>query len=234
MRATNGRFVSGMYQYDHQLLSKLEASARGAGRIQVKVVPIAHGLEDIIGVSTGYRSPGLHASEIYNDLYQDLEPKRYKRGTTPNPLYLEMGLMLEHILEEALVRRLSNLERPSEFMTKEGIAYSPDGLEFCPDGSIVLLEYKCTTMSSKDMPHEPGNGFPPKFDKYMTQMKFYARNLGTTKARLYVFFVVGNYAPPVPELLVWDLEFTQQELEECHRMMINHARSKPYLRERLK
>ena len=34
-------------------------------------------------VSDLVRSPGLHASDIYSDLYKYLEPKRYDHGDDP-------------------------------------------------------------------------------------------------------------------------------------------------------
>ena len=195
----------------------------------MKIVPVAHGLEDIIGVSTGYRSPGLHMSQIYGDLYQDLEPKRYKRGVPMDMLRVEAGLALETVLEKGLRDRWC-AERPGEFVTDEGIAYTPDMIIF--NGSIKLGEIKLTWMSSKDVPREPANNFPPKFNKYVTQMAAYCYHLDLNEARLLTYFVNGT--GPGPEMLAWNIEFTKRELEENWRMQLNHARSKPYLRERLK
>lgn len=190
------------------------------------ITPVKHGLEGVVGVSTGYRSPGLHMSTIYNDLYQDLEPKRFTRGTAPDPLRLEAGLAFEDMLEEGLKRRLAG-ERPGEFTTAEGIIYSPDLIIF--NGETRLGEIKLTWMSSKEVPREAANGFPPKFDKYFTQMKAYCFHLELAHARLLAFFVNGNYHPPKPELLAWDIEFTKRELEENWTMLRNHARSKGML-----
>jgi hypothetical protein len=196
----------------------------------VIITPVAHGLEDLLGKSTAYRSPGLHMSEIYNDLYQDLEPKRYVRGSAPDPLRLEAGLAFEEILEEGLKKRLAG-ERPGEFTTEEGIIFSPDLIIF--NSEIRLGEIKLTWLSTKEVPREQSNSFPPKFDKYFTQMRAYCYHLKLDYARLLAFFVNGNYRPPKPELLAWDIEFTARELRENWQMLLNHARSKPYLRERL-
>lgn len=130
----------------------------------MKIVPVKHGLEDIIGVSTAPRTVGLHMSEIYNDLYQDLEPKRYIKGSKPDVLRMEAGLAFEDMLEEGLKRRLAGSERPGEFTTEEGILYTPDLIIF--NGETRLGEIKLTWMSSKEVPRELANGFPPKFDKY--------------------------------------------------------------------
>lgn len=192
------------------------------------ITPVAHGLDDVLGVSTGYRSPGLHMSAIYNDLFQDLEPKRFTRGTKPDPLRLEAGLMFEDLLEEGLKKRLGGGDRVGEFTTEEGIIYSPDLIIF--DAQRQRLgEIKLTWMSSKEVPREAATRFPPKFDKYIVQMKAYSYHLDLDCARLLAFFVNGNYAPPKPELLAWDIEFTRRELKENWQMLLNHARSKKML-----
>lgn len=182
-----------------------------------------------MGVSNGPRSPGLHMSSIYDDLYQDLEPKRYIKGSKPDVLRMEAGLAFEDLLEEGIKRRLC-ADRPGEFTTEEGIIFTPDLIIF--DGASAggrLGEIKLTWMSSKEVPRETANGFPPKFDKYFTQMKAYCYHLELGTARLLAFFVNGDYRPPKPELLAWDIEFTSRELEENWRMLVNHARHKRML-----
>lgn len=189
------------------------------------ITPVKHGLEEILGKSWTPRTPGLHMSEIYNDLFQRIEPKRYKKGGPPDPLRLEAGLALEEMLEEGLKRRLVG-ERPGEFTTEEGIIFTPDLLIF--NGSTRLGEIKLTWMWSKDVPREPGNAFPPKFDKYLCQIKSYCHKLETNEARLIAFFVNGK-GDSVPELLAWDITFTARELHENWAMLMNHARSRRML-----
>ena len=194
----------------------------------MRIVPCEHGLEDI-GKSKGHRSAGLHMSAIYNDLFQDLEPKRFIRGSEPDPLRLEAGLAFEDMLEEGLKTRLQ-ADRPGEFTSPEGIIFSPDLLIF--NGSTRLGEIKLTWLSSRAVPREPANGFPPKFDKYFVQMKSYCHCLETAHARLIAFFINGSYDKArglAPELLAWDIEFSKRELAENWAMMLSHARSKGML-----
>lgn len=165
-------------------------------------------------------------SDIYNDLYQDLEPQRYIRGQTPDLLRFEAGFALEEMLEAGLKKRLTG-ERPGEFTTDEGIVYSPDLVIF--NGSTRLGEIKLTWMSSREIPRVEANGFPPKFDKWFTQMKAYCYHLRTINARLLAFFVNGDYKPPKPELLAWDIEFTQRELDDNWCMLLGHAKHKRLL-----
>jgi hypothetical protein len=188
-------------------------------------MPITHGLDEIVGISLGERSPGLHASDIYGDLAQDLEPKRFTGGA-PDPLRLELGLALESVLEKGLRDRWA-AERPKSLVV--------DSVHFSPDLIIQepvqrLGEIKLTWMSSRDVPREAATSFPPKFRKYFWQMMFYCYGLGISEARLLAYFVNGTGRSP--ELLAWDISFTAQELRENYQMLMNHLHSKPYLLEK--
>ena len=196
----------------------------------MKITPVDHGLQNLVGKSMGPRSKGLHMSDIYGSLFQELEPKRYAhKADSPLPLLrFEAGLALESILEEGLKRRL--VERPGEFTTPEGIIFSPDLILF--NGTTRVGEMKLTWLSSREVPREPSNGFPPKFDKYFVQMKAYCRCLETADARLIAFFINGDYdrkRNAGPELLAWDITFSKRELEENWAMLISHAKSKGML-----
>lgn len=219
----------------------------------MKVYPIAHGLDGLLGVSKGNRSPGLHASTIYNALYQALEPKRYTKDTPFDKTRMDMGLTIEDMIEDGWAARHQS-ERPGEFMTEEGIAFSPDGITFEDDGRVLLTELKVTWMSCKGCPitkeqseatmaHLGGKElrlpvtwdgvspatFDPKLDKYFFQMKFYTRNLGLEWSRLIVLFINADYAPPRPVVLAWDLHYGQRELDDCHAAAINFAKSEGML-----
>ena len=90
----------------------------------VIITAINHGLD--LAHSYGHRSPGVHMSEIYGDLYAQLEPDRYgkKPGDTTVPMERwGVGMALEEMLEEGLQRRAFNtvtteqVIRPGEFET---------------------------------------------------------------------------------------------------------------------
>lgn len=207
----------------------------------MRVTPIEHGLEGVVGQNgAGFeRTEGLHMSDIYGSLYKELEPERFDSGEPMDRNRLELGLSLEVMLEEGLRRRLTaESGRPGEFVEPDhGIIYSPDLIIF--NGHTRLGEIKLTWMSSREVPREPNGSFPPKFDKYFTQMKLYCRCLETPYARLLAFFVNGDYSfrkskdrtvPAAPELLAWDIEFTKRELEEEWRMCMNHAKMRGLIR----
>ena len=191
---------------------------------------------DLLGMVAPHRSPGLHMSEIYNDYYKRADPKRY-RGGPLDMVRMAAGTVLESVFEQALAIGM-NGERPGEFVTKEGIFYSPDIIAF--EGKITVLgEIKATWMSAKEVPVSPSQSkktgvpsnwdgsslasFPKQFDKYFTQMKCYCYHLRTPYARLLVYFVNGNWKPPAPVFLAWNFVFTAMELTEEWSAMRNHA-----------
>lgn len=187
------------------------------------ITPCPHGLEDIVGISPGGRThEKLHMSDIYGRYYEIVKPRKPNKFIEEaKPLYMEAGLAFEQMLEEAFKTRLSG-ERPGELVTEEGIVYSPDLILF--EDVTRLGEIKVSWMSSKEVPREEANSFPPKFEKYFTQMMSYCRALETPYARLIAFFVNADYRPPRPELLAWNITFTKRELDENWRHMLNVAR----------
>jgi hypothetical protein len=182
----------------------------------VRVTSLSHNLDLLAGSGEG-RSTGIHASDIYTSLYQQLEPTRYVKGSKPDDLRMAMGLAWEQYLEALLVRNGVKVFRPGELLTDEGVAYSPDGL--LENRITRLIEYKCTWMSSReDITH-------PKFGKWITQVQFYLHALQLRHARFYVLYVNGDYTRGAggPVLKMWDIEFADQELQETHQMLMNHA-----------
>ena len=177
-------------------------------------------------------------SDIYNSYYQDAEPDRFIKGSTPDSLRLELGLSLEQMLEQALRERLTvDSGRPGEFIEPEhGIIFSPDLIIF--NHVMRVGEIKLTWMSSREVPREEcvSNAFPQKFNKYISQMVLYCRCLETPYSSRLAFFVNGDYsfmrkggrksAPAGPELLAWDFEFTRREMDEEWDTMMAHGLQK--------
>jgi hypothetical protein len=201
----------------------------------VRITPVLdHGIQFGLNKPGYERGKGVHMSQLYNAMYAVLEPKRFDKSTPMDKLKLEAGLAFEEALEEIIRERLlsqfgSGTARPDELVEPEyGIIYSPDLFIF---NGVPLRdgEIKLTWMSSGDVPREPCvDGFPPKFDKWFTQMKLYCRCLETPYARLMGFFINGtynHYRGGDPEFLVWDIEFTPRELKEEWSTVIGFSKS---------
>jgi hypothetical protein len=209
-----------------------------------------------LGDSGSVRAEGLHASDIYNSFYADLDPKKYLFSGPINPLLVEMGLIFERMLEEGLIRRLvtsgaldhmPDVARPGEFTFTDTYKGHPVVIHYNPDlfilnGVLRVAEIKSTwkwSMVSHEEIAKAQAGCEkarekisamirdPKFDKYLTQLKFYLYMLGELLGRIYIFFVVANGRPPFPsQMLGWDLDFTARELRENYEMLMNFAISK--------
>lgn len=177
-----------------------------------------------IGNSTGPRTRGegvVHVSDIYKILMQRLQPKRFNNDKPMDMQRVQVGLLFESMLEEALARRFA-LHRPGEIVSDEGVYMSPDGV------NITLVsgeEYKATYMSSRAGITD-ADGMPlDKFYHWFVQMKAYAKWLGVTKFMLRVLFLCGDYTQPYgPQFKSWEIEFTDEEIEENWTMLMNVAR----------
>lgn len=166
------------------------------------------------------RSPGLHLSDILGPMAQDIAPKRYSTSTPMNWNKVETGFAFERALETAFQARRVDIFRPPE-VEKDGILMSPDGIN--PDGWI-LEEFKATWMSDFDAPEHP------KFFKWLWQIKSYCFAIDTNRATLRALFVNGSYREGYnPDYHVWDIEFTDRELQENWQMVLANGRAKGLL-----
>lgn len=186
---------------------------------------------DIDAAAPAPRTAGLHASEIYGSLFQELEPERYPEGSKPHTVITAIGLAWEQWLERTLIAMGELVERPGELLSPEGVIYSPDLLVV--NGKDRIGEIKTTCMSAKD-------GIEgPKFDKYHCQAKIYCYWAQIPNARFYVLFLRGDYKfmkkgadkgdDGFPEFHVYNVDYTAQELHENYRMLMNHGRRKGLL-----
>lgn len=186
------------------------------------VTPIAHGLDAHLLVESGEsRVPGLHVSDLYGALYRRLDPKRY-RSEEGNPLYLFIGRAFEDRFELVLRAAGLDVERPTGLVSVEGIPLSPDGFIF--NGHDRIAEYKYTTMSVSETLAED------KFDKYKTQLKVYAHHTKIYRARIYIYFAVGNWRSDVqPKLRAFDIEMTPEECADEWQACVNVGKAEGLL-----
>jgi hypothetical protein len=185
------------------------------------ITPTAHQIDILAGSGAG-RAPGCHVSDLYNGLYQVLQPQRYTTGGTPPAVKMAMGLAWEQYLEKVLVASGIQAHRPGEFKTPEGPTFSPDLL--ITNGSDRIGEMKLTYMA------ESPDLADPKFAKWLTQVKTYAYHLQIPRATIWALFVNGNYRNARdPVLRQYDLEFTAQELKAEWSMLIQYGKSKGLL-----
>lgn len=164
------------------------------------------------------RTPGLHVSEIISDMMIDLNRFKDKKLDEKARMNMEKGFLWERMLELAwkdmLGVRIGEVE-------KDGILMSPDGQ------SIVgahpwLEEYKATVKSS----NKPITANL----HWMMQIKAYMYTLGLNECRLHVWYIAGDYRPPLPDYKVYRLiPESDTALRENWDNILNHARFKGML-----
>jgi len=86
-----------------------------------------------------------------------------------------------------------------------------------------LEEYKATYLSSA----HPIDG--PKYWHWLVQIKCYCYAIGTRRARLRVWYIVGDWRGSGPQAKAWQFEFSDRDLEEAWQMVSNHARVKGWI-----
>ncbi len=132
-------------------------------------------------------------------------------------MQFEKGYLWEVALSKAFGEKAA--ERPREFI-RDGIAMNPDGVIYHFQRNLVeeeytypvVEEYKCTACSSDKSPADNW--------KWMMQVKGYCKALGATKC----IFRILHVRSFVPEYNVWELTFTQVELDENWQAVLNHVK----------
>jgi hypothetical protein len=215
--------------------------------MRLRAVP--HGLTLAANEDGFERAPGLHLSAIYGRLLKKLDPKRFGKWEGGKAeefdwTRMELGMCFEPAIERELKRRIEKqlpggAWRPDPYVemiqTPAGLwiplHYSPDLFVYGDDGDVWLGEIKMTWMSDKQwIPKELAeagewvNHTDKKYDKWLFQIMGYCYLLKLTKARLYVYWVVGDYSDKAPHFKYhYDLEFSQRELQENWDMLMNFA-----------
>ena len=170
------------------------------------------------------RSPGLHLSQIYQDIEQTIDPRDDEDKFTPQELevYRSLGFLWERALASSMADGISgpDLIRPGEF-TCDGIIGSPDLID---QTTWTIVETKATWRSAAKL-----DNLHKYFWFWLVQMQGYAKMVDTNRARLVAFFVNGDYRPPKPCIRVLNFEFTRREVEDNWAMLTGHARIRGWL-----
>lgn len=166
----------------------------------------------------GSRTAGNHVSELLRMLHpveNGLDREDLNRMAT-------FGLAWEDRVQRAMIYlstlddfpfycvNAPELEYEGEYMTPDLLLISKE------DGSMREMSIKLTWRSTKDAPTGK------KFAYYVDQCMTYATPLKTTSSVLFVGFINGDYAhqqkknkgkglPPVPQIMGWDVTFTERE-----------------------
>ncbi len=198
----------------------------------MKITPLDVNLTDLMiaGAQGNLRANGgVHVSTLVGELWEAVGglPER-----DPNPdveedarmkaHHIELGSMFEDTLAETFVARMNRylvkrredpIERPGT-ITVHGIAGTCDFLRPRPRR---VMEVKLTRKSSKYQWTDN------KFWGWLTQMKAYCYQHDTNQAELYVYFINGDWRPPLPQFGGWLFTFSDGDLDDTYRMLLSHA-----------
>lgn len=113
------------------------------------------------------------------------------------------------------------IDHPGE-MELEGIYMTHDGesLDVIRRQSVLCLhEFKATYKSTKTV------GDLTTQWMWLAQTKAYCKGLNTLVAYLHVLFLCGDYKYPIsPQLKVWRITYTQQEIDENWSLLTDYVR----------
>lgn len=172
----------------------------------------------ILGSGSHKRSPGLHLTEVIDDLMQTSGIAKKYDNQWDFRTTITAGFVFEEALK-LLLRDAGIIFHLGEF-EHDGIYCTPDGVKL--NGELLLVEIKWTWRSSK---LDPADEF-----RWLAQIKGYCKVLGLGKANLKVYHVNGDYSYKTgPEYRSYLLEFQPHEIEENWTMLRNHAE---YMRKR--
>jgi hypothetical protein len=176
--------------------------------------------------AAGMRSPGLHLSQILQalDEVRNAGARYPETDHATRQAYFSAGFFWEQFIssvfrDTAIKKANGVLIRPGE-VVRDGIAMSPDAID-CSD--YTLEEYKATYLSSSH-PIEDA-----RFWLWIKQMMCYAYAVGTRRARLRVWFIVGDWKGSGPQVRAWTFHFSDRDCEESWQMVLNMAHSKGWL-----
>lgn len=170
------------------------------------------------------RSPGLHLTTIIHSLEQQVRPRDEWCSSEELQFYGSLGFLWERYFARCFADSIASgtLFRPGE-ISKDGITGSPDLVDL--SNGLVVVETKCSWRSVSKFDF----GFENNFWAWIQQISGYAYMLETQIAELHAFFVNGDYKPPMPCTRSIRIEFTEAELKNRWRMLVNHAKDMNWL-----
>lgn len=178
------------------------------------------------------RPKGLHISTICDDYHRTLYPAKYRgMSEATSAGFQEIGNAFEDLLGTIQQQRFRHWTKPAP-RTVQGVILSPDGVNTATE---TIEETKACWASSASFLTIDAHGQiidrSVKFRSYEIRIMAYLKAWHYLRARLHVWFVCGNWRPPIPE---WPrtivLRYTQHEIDEMWRRLMVHARDRKMLK----
>lgn len=160
--------------------------------------------------------------QIVHDIEETIRPRDEWCTQEELSFFGSMGFLWERVFARAHADSIctDDLVRPGEF-TADNITGSPDLIRV---SDWTLIETKCTWRSVRKF-----DSLERNFWAWLVQVKSYCHMIGTNTAEIHVFFVAGDWRPPVPCVKSVRLEFTDREIQENWSMCVEHAKRRGWL-----
>lgn len=182
--------------------------------------------------SKAVRSDGIHVSSIIrciatetgllkSEWAEELSLVDVREITDPVAiLRINIGLAWEeHYIPmlKDVVDHPGEMEVDAIYMTHDGESVSVIVTEQKSKYVLLIHEVKATYKSIKTV------GDLSNQWMWLAQMKAYCKGRNTRYARMHTLFICGDYKfPIIPVLKVWDLEFTQAEIDENWELLVDY------------
>lgn len=170
--------------------------------------------DEVFGKSGLPRSGGIHLTDLVDHILVS-QGTKYKDSDWDKSSLFEAGFTWEQVLEDGFRARREPVLRLEE-ITLDGVAGSPDGYDF---RNSELYEYKLTYKSQ-------GKFALSEQYRWLMQGKGYLKMLSepenpVRRINWIVFFVMGDYRGSGPRCVRYTVEFTDMEIEDNWRMLMN-------------
>ena len=177
------------------------------------------GIIRAIALETGILKPEWAEDKSMSDSREITDPVAVLR--------MNIGLAWEEYYIPTFLGPLGVKDHP-DAMCVDGVHMSPDGLS-----TDVIITKHIGQLKGKRTPviHEVKVTYKSvntvadlsKEFIWISQIKSYCKGKGTRHAQLHVLFLCGDYKFPItPQLRVWAIEFTQQEIDDNWSLLIDY------------
>lgn len=171
-----------------------------------------------------------HLTDILRDLADSIGRGKGdgKGDTSEDDLnwYASGGWLWEQVFNLAHSAAIADgtMWSPGE-MECEGIVGTPDRLTIHPEHGLTVVELKCRWASARKF-----DDLEKNYWMELSQIQGYCYMNSTLHADLHVFFVAGDWRPPIPQARSVHIEFTEREVVDNWNMLRKHAVRKGWLR----
>ncbi len=187
------------------------------------------------------RSAGVHVSSIIRciateagilkaEWAEELSLVDVRTITDPDAIMrISIGLAIEQYYIPEILRHYGVMDHPRELLY-EGVYMTHDGEDECviitlkesPHANVLIRrvhEVKATYKSTRTVGNLENQWM------WLAQMKAYCIAVGTRFAVMHCWFMCGDYTFPIkPRRVVWEIEFTQKELDENWSLLADYKR----------